>query len=84
LVEQSTNNPKFDDSKTQIGIRISSNCQKKKNLNEKRFHLSSKVLEDSSRVDSRGGADATVRSGPALQVTVDTTDGELRRKKGNA
>ena len=39
--------------------------------------LSGEVLQDGGRVDGGSGADAAVRRGPALQVTVDTADGEL-------
>ena len=44
--------------------------------------LSGEVLQDGGGVDGGGGADATVRRGPALQVTVDTADGELESNPG--
>ena len=44
--------------------------------------LSGEVLQDGGRVDGGSGADATVRRGPALQVTVDTADGELESNPG--
>jgi len=40
-------------------------------------NLSGQVLEDGGGVDGGGGADATVGGRAVLQVTVDTTHGEL-------
>ena len=41
-------------------------------------HLSSQVLEDSSRVDSGGSSDTSVRSRALLEETVDSSHGELQ------
>ena len=46
-------------------------------------YLSSEVLQDGGRVDGSGGTDTAVRGGSALQVTVDTSDGELEEKADN-
>merc|ERR1719345_60700 len=45
-------------------------------------HLGSQVLEDGSRVDGGGGADAALVGHALLEVTVDTADGELQAGLG--
>merc|ERR1712018_300456 len=41
-------------------------------------NLSGEVLEDGGAVDGGGGADASVRRGPVLEVVVDPAHGELQ------
>ncbi len=43
----------------------------------RKTNLSSKVLEDGSWVDSRGGSNAASSKVTALKMSVQTTDGEL-------
>ena len=45
-------------------------------------NLGGEVLEDGGRVDGGGASDAATLGGPALQVTVDTTDRELKSGLG--
>ena len=45
-------------------------------------NLGGEVLEDCGRVDGGGASDAATLGGPALQVTVDTTDRELKSGLG--
>lgn len=46
-------------------------------------YLGGEVLEDGGRVDGGGGTHAAVGRGALLEVTVKTTDGELRKENGN-
>ena len=41
-------------------------------------YLSGKVLKDGSGVNSGGGSNTAMGGGPVLQVSVDTTDRELK------
>ncbi len=45
-------------------------------------HLGREVFQDGGRVDGGGGAHAAVRRRAVLEVTVDTTDGELKAGPG--
>ena len=45
-------------------------------------NLGGEVLQDGGAVDGGGGADATVGGGSVLEVTVDTTHGELKAGPG--
>ena len=45
-------------------------------------NLSGEVLEDGGAVDGGGGADASMRRGPVLEVAVDPAHGELQPSAG--
>jgi hypothetical protein len=59
----------FFESRVEIQLRVPAD--------KKLTHLSCKVLQDCSRVDSSGSSNTSMAGCAVLQVTVDTSDGEL-------